>query len=279
MGTEVVDGPRAWDFLDAFFASRRAFHAVYQRYEATGAALRARGGGPPRRPAPPAGEPRPPLPPAAPPPPARRPGGPAAGAGARPLPRGGGGRAARHRPAATSSTRPRSSWRSTSPSCASSTCRTRAGTRRCSRRCRATTRRGCAASGGSSPTASAAWRSSSRDGRATGSSCAPPTCSASAWRAGCTRRVASTGLYARMYPGGGAAEGYLEAGRSFHASGFLPLARAALEASIAVVRPAARRGGERRRGPGAPFAAQARRLLASLPTTRAPEPRSPRRSG
>ena len=34
MGIEVVDGPRAWDFLYAFFASRRAFHAVYQRYEA-----------------------------------------------------------------------------------------------------------------------------------------------------------------------------------------------------------------------------------------------------
>ncbi|HVG94380.1 MAG TPA: hypothetical protein VND21_08025, partial [Planctomycetota bacterium] len=28
------------------------------------------------------------------------------------------------------------------------------------------------------------------------------------------------GLYARMYPAGGAAEGFLEAGRSFHASGF-----------------------------------------------------------
>ncbi len=73
------------------------------------------------------------------------------------------------------------------------------------------------------------------------------------------------GLYVRMYPDGGAAEGYLEAGRSFHGSGFLPLAREALEASIAVVRPPSRRGGERSRGPGAAFAAQARRLLASIP--------------
>lgn len=73
------------------------------------------------------------------------------------------------------------------------------------------------------------------------------------------------GLYARMYPDGGPAAGYLEAGRSFHASGFASHAREALEASIAVARPSGRRGGERRRGPGAAFAAQARRLLASLP--------------
>ncbi len=40
-------------------------------------------------------------------------------------------------------------------------------------------------------------------------------------------------LYARMYPEGGAVRGYLEAGRSFHASGFLEKAREALSLAMA----------------------------------------------
>lgn len=70
------------------------------------------------------------------------------------------------------------------------------------------------------------------------------------------------GLYARMYPEGRAVEGYLEAGRSFAASGFLPQARGALEAAVRLSR-AEKRGGRRRAG--APdHASEARRLLAGL---------------
>ena len=68
------------------------------------------------------------------------------------------------------------------------------------------------------------------------------------------------GLYARMYPAGGAAEGWLEAGKSFLASGFLPEAEAALRASLR----AAHRGKAppRRKTPAGEFAAAAKRLLA-----------------
>jgi hypothetical protein len=41
------------------------------------------------------------------------------------------------------------------------------------------------------------------------------------------------GAYARMHPAGGAAEGWLEAGRSFLASGFTREAREALELAAA----------------------------------------------
>jgi len=75
------------------------------------------------------------------------------------------------------------------------------------------------------------------------------------------------GLYARMYPSGGAAEGYLEVGRSFLASGFEREARRALARAAALERPS--RGGRRARDRRAvACAAEARRLLRELP----PEP-------
>jgi hypothetical protein len=68
------------------------------------------------------------------------------------------------------------------------------------------------------------------------------------------------GLYARMYPQGGAAEGWLEAGKSFLASGFLPEAEAALRSAVR----AAHRGKAppRRKTPAGEIAAAAKRLLA-----------------
>jgi hypothetical protein len=75
------------------------------------------------------------------------------------------------------------------------------------------------------------------------------------------------GLYLRMYPDGGAAEGYLEAGRSFHASGFLlsPARRSRPDRRGPAVRVPRRRAAPGR----AAFAAQARRLLASAARARA----------
>jgi hypothetical protein len=70
------------------------------------------------------------------------------------------------------------------------------------------------------------------------------------------------GLYVRMYPEGGAIEGYLEAGRSFAASEFRPEARAALEAAVRLAK-LEKRTGRRRRG-GADRAAEARKALAAL---------------
>jgi len=70
------------------------------------------------------------------------------------------------------------------------------------------------------------------------------------------------GLYERMYPEGGAIEGYLEAGRSFAASEFRPEARAALEAAVERGR-AEKKTGRRRRG-GSDRAAEARKALAAL---------------
>jgi hypothetical protein len=72
------------------------------------------------------------------------------------------------------------------------------------------------------------------------------------------------GLYARMYPVGGAAEGYAVAGRSFLASGFLPEASEALHASVRWARRT--RPGPRRKTPATEFAAEARRLLATIPS-------------
>jgi len=71
------------------------------------------------------------------------------------------------------------------------------------------------------------------------------------------------GLYARMYPSGGAAQGYLEAGKSFLASGFLPPARAALEHSVQAGRPT--KPPPRRGKPhGSACAVEARRLLRTM---------------
>lgn len=70
------------------------------------------------------------------------------------------------------------------------------------------------------------------------------------------------GLYARMYPEGGAVEGYLEAGRSFAASDFRAEAIAALEASVRLSR--ADRKPPKKRGRLAECAIEARRLLATL---------------
>lgn len=79
------------------------------------------------------------------------------------------------------------------------------------------------------------------------------------------------GLYARMYPSGGAAEGYLEVGRSFLASGFVAPAREALSRAAALERSlrGVRRATARR---GVACAAEARRLLRDLPPPTAPEP-------
>ena len=71
------------------------------------------------------------------------------------------------------------------------------------------------------------------------------------------------GLYARMYPEGRAVEGYLEAGRSFAASGFHPEARAALESCLKLVR--AEKKPARRRAGQLDFATDARRILAEIP--------------
>ena len=71
------------------------------------------------------------------------------------------------------------------------------------------------------------------------------------------------GLYARMYPAGGSAEGYLEAGSSFLKSGFFPEAEAALRSSIRCAKRS--RPGPRRKTPGSVCGAKARRLLASIP--------------
>jgi hypothetical protein len=69
-------------------------------------------------------------------------------------------------------------------------------------------------------------------------------------------------LYARMYPAGAAAEGYLAAGKSFLASGFAPETVAALEASVRAGKRA--RSASRRRTPAGACATEAKRLLASL---------------
>jgi len=79
------------------------------------------------------------------------------------------------------------------------------------------------------------------------------------------------GLYTRMYPSGGAAEGFLEVGRSFLASGFQGEARQALARAAALERPSrgARRARDRRAGA---CAAEARRLLREMPAPPAAPP-------
>jgi hypothetical protein len=69
-------------------------------------------------------------------------------------------------------------------------------------------------------------------------------------------------LYARMYPAGGAAEGYLAAGKSFLASGFSEEAVSALEASVRAGKRA--RSASKRRTPAGACASEAKRLLSSL---------------
>ena len=71
------------------------------------------------------------------------------------------------------------------------------------------------------------------------------------------------GLYARMYPSGGAAEGYLEAGASFLASGFFPEADAALRACIRCAKKS--RQSPRRSTPASVCGAKAKSLLATIP--------------
>jgi len=75
-------------------------------------------------------------------------------------------------------------------------------------------------------------------------------------------------LYARMYPVGGPAEGFVVAGESFLASGFLPEARAALQAAVRYARRTS--PGPRRKTPATELAAKARRLLASMPANMVP---------
>ena len=77
------------------------------------------------------------------------------------------------------------------------------------------------------------------------------------------------GLYARMYPSGGAAEGYLEAGTSFLASGFLPEAEAALRSAMRFARKG--RAGPRKKTPSSTCGAKARRLLSTLPAAGNPD--------
>jgi hypothetical protein len=69
-------------------------------------------------------------------------------------------------------------------------------------------------------------------------------------------------LYARMYPAGGSAEGHLAAGKSYLASGFTGQAVAALEASVLAGKRA--RSASRRRTPAGACASEAKRLLTSL---------------
>jgi hypothetical protein len=70
------------------------------------------------------------------------------------------------------------------------------------------------------------------------------------------------GLYVRLYPQGGAVEGWIEAGESFLASGFLPEAEAAARAAGR----AAHRGKTppRRKTPAGELAAAAKRLLSDV---------------
>lgn len=68
------------------------------------------------------------------------------------------------------------------------------------------------------------------------------------------------GLYAHAYPGG-APEGYLEAARSFVASGFQPEGRRALEQAVAIARRPRRARSRRASG----CIAEARRMLKALP--------------
>jgi hypothetical protein len=70
------------------------------------------------------------------------------------------------------------------------------------------------------------------------------------------------GLYDKMYPEGGEAEGHLVAGRSFAASEFRAEARAAFEAVLRAVK-ADRRAGRRRRRADE-HAAEARRAIAAV---------------
>ena len=70
------------------------------------------------------------------------------------------------------------------------------------------------------------------------------------------------GLYARMYPEGGSVEGYLEAGRSFAESEFRPEAMAALEAAVRLGQPLKKAG--RKKGLVPDCVAEARRLLTGL---------------
>jgi hypothetical protein len=85
------------------------------------------------------------------------------------------------------------------------------------------------------------------------------------------------GLYARMYPAGGAAEGYLVAARSFADSAFPRHAREAAERSVAAAKAAggvlASAEGARaaRRGAPSRAAAQARRLIRDLDAAEAGE--------
>jgi hypothetical protein len=77
------------------------------------------------------------------------------------------------------------------------------------------------------------------------------------------------GLYARMYPSGGAAEGFLEAGKSFLSSGFLPQARDALDRALVAARPS-RPPPRRGKSHVSACADQARKLLRTLPRAAAP---------
>lgn len=70
------------------------------------------------------------------------------------------------------------------------------------------------------------------------------------------------GLYARMYPEAGAVEGYLEAGRSFAESEFRPEAIAALEMAVRLGR--GEKKAPRKKGLVVDCVAEARRLLTGL---------------
>jgi hypothetical protein len=71
-----------------------------------------------------------------------------------------------------------------------------------------------------------------------------------------------SGLYARMYPDGGAVEGYFTAGRSFAESEFRPEAVAALEAAVRLGR--GEKKSARKKGVVPECVAEARRLLTGL---------------
>jgi hypothetical protein len=78
------------------------------------------------------------------------------------------------------------------------------------------------------------------------------------------------GFYGHMYPNGGAPEGYLEAAKSFALSKFLPEARAAAERAVRAATSVRGLTG-RRVAAAAKCATQARRLLKSLDAARGPE--------
>jgi hypothetical protein len=75
-------------------------------------------------------------------------------------------------------------------------------------------------------------------------------------------------LYERMYPGGGAVQGFLEAGESFHDSGFGPRAVGALERALEAAREAERH--RKLEEAEAASAARARELLQALVSASGP---------